>query len=115
MRYGIVFANVMQLGTAEGARAIGSAAEETGFDSVWTVEHVVVPKGYQSEYPYSPNGKMPEGFHENVISKIASTAPTGRSRVTRGGVTVECASTCPSGDEMLPPGRTRVRPRGQCT
>ena len=59
MRYGIVFANVMQFGTAEGARAIGSAAEETGFDSVWTVEHVVVPKGYQSEYPYSPNGKMP--------------------------------------------------------
>ncbi len=59
MRYGIVFANVMQFGTAEGARAIGSAAEDTGFDSVWTVEHVVVPKGYQSEYPYSPTGKMP--------------------------------------------------------
>src|SRR4051794_12513628 len=49
----------MQFGTADGARAIGSAAEDTGFDSVWTVEHVVVPKGYQSEYPYSPNGKMP--------------------------------------------------------
>ena len=26
---------------------------------MWTVEHVVVPDGYQSTYPYSSSGKMP--------------------------------------------------------
>lgn len=33
---------------------------------MWTVEHVVVPKDYQSVYPYSPSGKMP-GPEESPI------------------------------------------------
>jgi len=39
--------------------AMAEAAEEFGIESLWTVEHVVVPKGYQSPYPYSPTGRMP--------------------------------------------------------
>lgn len=35
--------------------------EDAGFESLWTVEHVVVPSDYGSEYPYSPDGKMPGG------------------------------------------------------
>jgi len=38
---------------------MAQAAEEFGIESLWTVEHVVVPKGYQSPYPYSPSGRMP--------------------------------------------------------
>lgn len=34
-------------------------AEEAGFESLWAVEHVVVPAGYESRYPYSEDGKMP--------------------------------------------------------
>ena len=34
-------------------------AERVGIESLWTVEHVVVPKDYQSAYPYSPSGRMP--------------------------------------------------------
>ncbi|MEJ7584071.1 MAG: LLM class F420-dependent oxidoreductase [Acidimicrobiales bacterium] len=30
-------------------------------ESLWTVEHVLVPSGYQSTYPYDPSGKMPGG------------------------------------------------------
>jgi probable F420-dependent oxidoreductase len=37
------------------------AAEAAGFESLWTVEHVVVPADYQSPYPYSDTGKMPGG------------------------------------------------------
>jgi probable F420-dependent oxidoreductase len=59
MKFGIAFANVGPMGTPEGAVGIARAAEEAGFESLWTVEHVLVPAGYQSEYPYSPNGKMP--------------------------------------------------------
>ena len=36
----------------------GQAAEAAGFDSIWTVEHVVYPDDYTSEYPYDPSGKM---------------------------------------------------------
>ncbi|MDP9244076.1 MAG: LLM class flavin-dependent oxidoreductase, partial [Chloroflexota bacterium] len=37
-------------------------AEELGFESLWTVEHVVVPSGYESEYPYDESGKMAGGL-----------------------------------------------------
>ncbi|MCX7619584.1 MAG: LLM class F420-dependent oxidoreductase [Acidimicrobiales bacterium] len=59
MDFGVVFANVGMFASPDGAAAIGKAAEDAGFDSVWTVEHVVVPDGYQSRYPYDESGRMP--------------------------------------------------------
>ena len=61
MDVGISFANIGQLASAEGASALAEACEAHGIDSVWTVEHVVVPAGYESTYPYSSNGRMPGG------------------------------------------------------
>ena len=66
MKFGLVFANTGYGATPEGAAALGRIAEESGFESVWTVEHVVVPAGYESQYPYSPTGKMP-GTEDNPI------------------------------------------------
>lgn len=66
MKIGIMFANVTGFGGPEGARALAEAAERSGVESVWTVEHVVVPRDYQSAYPYSPTGKMP-GSEESPI------------------------------------------------
>ena len=34
------------------------SAEAAGFESVWTIEHVVYPDDYASAYPYSPDGRM---------------------------------------------------------
>ena len=59
MKFGIVFANVGPFGLPDNAIAMAESAEEFGIESLWTVEHVVVPKGYESPYPYSPTGKMP--------------------------------------------------------
>ena len=60
MQFGLVFANVGPVGTdGEGLTKFVQHAEEMGFDSLWAVEHVVVPAGYQSQYPYSPTGRMP--------------------------------------------------------
>jgi probable F420-dependent oxidoreductase len=59
MKFGVMFANVGPMGTAEGAVAIAQAAEANGIESLWTVEHTVVPAGYESAYPYSPSGRMP--------------------------------------------------------
>lgn len=59
MNWGIVFANTGAAAHAEAAVELAQAAEECGFESLWTVEHVVVPVGYDSPYPYSADGKMP--------------------------------------------------------
>lgn len=66
MKFGLVFVNTGFAATPDGAVAVGQIAEEAGFDSLWTVEHVVVPAGYESQYPYSPTGKMP-GREDNPI------------------------------------------------
>ena len=54
-----MFANTMSWGNPAGAVEAARAAEENGFESIWTVEHVVYPDDYQSAYPYSADGKMP--------------------------------------------------------
>jgi probable F420-dependent oxidoreductase len=61
MKFGIVFANTGPFSDGPNAAAMAEAAEAAGFESLWTVEHVVVPSGYQSQYPYDPSGKMPGG------------------------------------------------------
>jgi probable F420-dependent oxidoreductase len=66
MKFGLLFANVGPFGTPDGAAELGAIAEEAGLESAWTVEHVVVPSGYASEYPYSRDGRMP-GTDENPI------------------------------------------------
>ena len=59
MKFGIAFANIGPMAHPEGAVHLAQVAEAAGFESLWTVEHVIVPAGYQSEYPYSPSGRMP--------------------------------------------------------
>jgi probable F420-dependent oxidoreductase len=38
--------------------AYARAAEEAGFESIWVFEHMVIPAGYSSRYPYSPEGRI---------------------------------------------------------
>jgi probable F420-dependent oxidoreductase len=59
VKFGIAFANTGPFASADGAVAFARAAEAAGFESLWTVEHVLVPSGYASAYPYSPTGRMP--------------------------------------------------------
>jgi probable F420-dependent oxidoreductase len=59
VKFGIIFANIGPLADPVAAARFAKAAESAGFESLWTVEHVVVPSGYQSTYPYDPSGKMP--------------------------------------------------------
>jgi probable F420-dependent oxidoreductase len=61
MRFGISFANTGPLAQGPTAAACMQAVEAAGFDSVWTVEHVLVPADYESTYPYARSGKMPGG------------------------------------------------------
>lgn len=61
MKFGVMFANTGHGSSPDGAVAVATAAEAGGFETLWTVEHVVVPSGYQSKYPYDPSGKMAGG------------------------------------------------------
>jgi probable F420-dependent oxidoreductase len=71
MKVGIMFANVAFFGMPEGAAKLAQAAEDSGVESLWTVEHVVVPEGYASPYPYSPTGKMPGGETAPIPDPLA--------------------------------------------
>jgi probable F420-dependent oxidoreductase len=59
VKFGLAYANTIPFTDPEPATDLVVAAEEAGFESVWTVEHVIWPRDYDSVYPYHPTGKMP--------------------------------------------------------
>jgi len=67
MKFGVRYCNTGPY--VEPARAVElvQAAEEAGFESAWTIEHTVIPKGYQSAYPYAASGRLPGGEQEFVL------------------------------------------------
>ncbi|HEX7038220.1 MAG TPA: LLM class F420-dependent oxidoreductase [Pseudomonadales bacterium] len=87
MKLGLVPINI---GIADPAQMIGLAqlAEQAGFESVWTFEHVIVPLDYQSKYPYNDTGKMgvaPETpFIDPLIALTAIAAATKTLRLATG-------------------------------
>ncbi len=61
MKFGLRYCNTGRFVDPGLAVELAQAADEAGFESIWTVEHTVVPGGYESAYPYSPDGKMAGG------------------------------------------------------
>ena len=64
MKFGLRYANTRRYTNAADAVEIAQAAEAAGFESIWTIEHTVVPDGYQSAYPYAASGKMADGVND---------------------------------------------------
>jgi len=64
MKFGLRYCNTGRYVDAAAAVELMQAGEEAGFESAWTVDHVVVPEGYQSAYPYSADGKMASGAND---------------------------------------------------
>ena len=64
MKFGLRYCNTGRYVDPAKAVALVQAGEEAGFESAFTVEHTVVPDGYQSAYPYSPDGKMAGGVND---------------------------------------------------
>jgi probable F420-dependent oxidoreductase len=59
MKFGLFYANAGPFTAPDTFEALVQTAEEVGFESIWTVEHAVVPIGYRSQYPYTKDGRMP--------------------------------------------------------
>jgi len=88
VKFGIIFANAGPLGEPDVTTGLAQLAEEHGFETLWTVEHTVVPAGYASEYPYSADGKMPGGDAVSITDPLIwmtwVAAVTTRIRVATG-------------------------------
>ena len=83
MKFALHFGN-FAFPDPEGARRLVRLAEAAGFDSVFAVEHVVVPDNYTSVYPYAPGGRLPGGpsvnFPDPLIWLTWVAAATTRLR-----------------------------------
>ncbi|MCH9673473.1 MAG: LLM class F420-dependent oxidoreductase [Gammaproteobacteria bacterium] len=60
MKFALHFAN-FAFPSAQVAREVATAAEAAGFDSIFCIEHVVIPSEYNSVYPYGADGRFPGG------------------------------------------------------
>ncbi len=61
MKFGLRYCNTGAYVDPARAVELAQAAEAAGFESLWTVEHTVVPAGYGSTYPYAEGGRMAGG------------------------------------------------------
>ncbi len=88
MKFGVAFANIGSFVDPVEAIRLARAAEAAGFESIWTVDHVVVPAGYQSRYPYDPSGRLPSGegtvFPDPLIWLAYVAARTSTLRLGTG-------------------------------
>jgi probable F420-dependent oxidoreductase len=88
MKFGLFFANAGPFSVPETFEALVRGADEVGIESLWTVEHVVVPVGYGSQYPYSKDGRMPGGekapIPDPIVALSYAAAITRRVRLATG-------------------------------
>jgi probable F420-dependent oxidoreductase len=65
MKFGIRYCNTGRYVDPGQAVELVQAAEAAGFESAWTVEHTIIPRSYESPYPYTEDGKIP-GVREDT-------------------------------------------------
>jgi probable F420-dependent oxidoreductase len=82
VKFGFGFANAGPFAEPENAIGLARLLEELGFESLWTVEHVVVPSGYESPYPYSSSGKMAGGESVAIPDPLIWLAYVGAATTT---------------------------------
>jgi len=67
---------------------LATTAERVGVESIWTIEHVVIPVGYKSTYPYDPSGRIPAPeqlpMPDPLIGLAYAAAVTTKLRLATG-------------------------------
>jgi probable F420-dependent oxidoreductase len=88
MKFGLMFTNSGPFSEPEMFAHLIQTAEHAGFESIWVVEHVVIPKNYQSPYPYSSTGKIPGpdevAINDPLVALGFAAALTQRLRLATG-------------------------------
>jgi probable F420-dependent oxidoreductase len=72
MKFGIFAPLANPFATSDYLKALGSAAEERGFDSIWVAEHVVLFDEYASQYPYAADGRIPVRPESGILDPFAA-------------------------------------------
>lgn len=70
MKIGIVPINLGEFCNFDTLVPFVQEAEAVGYESMWTFEHVIIPKTYESVYPYSPSGKLAFGPESDFIDPL---------------------------------------------
>jgi len=89
MKFGLRYCNTGRYVDPQQAIELLQAGEAAGFESAWTVEHTVIPRGYQSAYPYAASGRLPGGegdfpLPDPLIWLAYIAAATARIRLATG-------------------------------
>ena len=88
MKFGIVPINLGEFTDPQVVIPFVQKAERLGYESVWTAEHVIIPKHYDSVYPYNPSGKVPFRPDAAIIDPLVAltfiAAATSRLRLGTG-------------------------------
>ena len=88
MKIGLMFANAGPFAFPDALAHLARTAEAAGVESLWAVEHVVIPVGYKSTYPYDPSGKIPAPdsipLPDPLISLAYAAALTKTIRLATG-------------------------------
>jgi len=88
MKIGLSYANTGPFIMPDRLAHLAQTAERYGIESIWTVEHVVIPENYQSPYPYSASGKIPGGedvpLPDPLIPLGYAAALTSKLRLATG-------------------------------
>ncbi len=74
MRIGLFVPFISPVAPPDYSQAVGRAAEERGFESLWVAEHVVLFDDYSSSYPYSEDGRIPAGGESGILEPFTSLA-----------------------------------------
>ena len=61
IKIGVMFANGSRSAEPAHATELARAAEAAGYESLWAVQHVVMPMQHTSRYPYAAEGAVPGG------------------------------------------------------
>ena len=88
MKVGLMYANAGPFAFPELLTHLATTAERVGVESIWTVEHVVIPVGYKSTYPYDPSGRIPAPeqmpIPDPLLSLTYAAAVTKKLRLATG-------------------------------
>ena len=91
MKVGVSFANSGAFSRPELFGQLAREAEEFGFESIWTVEHVIIPQPHMP-YPGSKDGQMPGGdtvaIPDPLIPLAYAAAITSKIKLATGIVIV---------------------------
>ena len=72
MQYGVILPNVGPLAHIDSLATIALRAEKLGYDGIFLSDHIVVPDGLRSAYPYRSDGRFPLTAADRILEPIVT-------------------------------------------